>query len=310
MTEASRYLAQLSTEQLNASSSQLDTLTGEEIARLMNEQDASVTAAVAHAVPVIGKVIDETAARMRRGGHLLYIGAGTSGRLGVLDASECPPTFGVAPSVVHGIIAGGDYALRNAVEGAEDHYDQGVLDVREAGAGPLDVVVAISASGFARYCAGALDEARRAGALAVSMTCNVSSALSEHADLAIEAPTGAEVLMGSTRLKAGTATKMMLNMLSTGAMVRCGRVYKNLMVDLNVSNAKLEDRALRIIGHATGAGADEALRLLREANGSVKTAIVLKLGGVSAARAKEALEASGGWVHAALGSLRSDAPSA
>lgn len=310
MAESNRYLAQLSTEQLNASSSQLDTLTGEEIARLMNEQDASVTAAVAHAVPVIGRVIDETAARIRQGGRLLYIGAGTSGRLGVLDASECPPTFGVPASTVQGIIAGGDYALRNAVEGAEDRYDQGALDIREAKAGPLDVVVAISASGFAKYCAGALDEARHAGALAVSMTCNLSSALSQHADFAIEAPTGAEVLMGSTRLKAGTATKMMLNMLSTGTMVRCGRVYRNLMVDLNVSNAKLEDRALRIIAHATGAGADEALRLLNEADGSVKTAIVLKLGGVSAARAKDALKASGGWVHAALEFLRSNPPSA
>lgn len=304
MTESNRYLAHLSTEQLNASSSQLDTLTGEEIARLMNQQDASVVDAVAKAVPVIGKVIDETAARIRRGGHLLYIGAGTSGRLGVLDASECPPTFGVPANVVHGIIAGGDHALRNAVEGAEDNYDQGMLDIREAGAGPLDVVVAISASGFAQYCAGALDEARRVGALAVSMTCNLSSALSKHADFAIEAPTGAEVLMGSTRLKAGTATKMMLNMLSTGAMVRCGRVYKNLMVDLNVSNTKLQDRALRIIGHATGADADEALRLLREADGSVKTAIVQKLAGVPAERAKDALEASGGWVHAALDGLR------
>lgn len=304
MTESNRYLAHLSTEQLNASSSQLDTLTGEEIARLMNQQDASVVDAVAKAVPVIGKVIDETAARIRRGGHLLYIGAGTSGRLGVLDASECPPTFGVPANVVHGIIAGGDHALRNAVEGAEDNYDQGMLDIREAGAGPLDVVVAISASGFAQYCAGALDEARRVGALAVSMTCNLSSALSKHADFAIEAPTGAEVLMGSTRLKAGTATKMMLNMLSTGAMVRCGRVYKNLMVDLNVSNTKLQDRALRIIGHATGADADEALRLLHEADGSVKTAIVQKLAGVPAERAKDALEASGGWVHAALDGLR------
>lgn len=300
MAEQNRYLAALSTEQVNASSAQLDTLSGEEIARLMNQQDHAVLSAVAQAVPVIGEVIEQTAARMKQGGRMLYVGAGTSGRLGVLDASECPPTFGVPSSLVQGIIAGGDHALRYAVEGAEDNYDMGAQDVRDAGIGAHDVVVAISASGFARYCIGALDQARSAGALAVSLTCNVGSTLSAHADLAIEAPTGAEVLMGSTRLKAGTATKLILNMLSTGAMVRCGRVYKNLMVDLRLSNVKLNDRALRIIGHATGADADEASRLLAQADGSVKTAIVMKLAGADAARAQALLDEADGWVSAAL----------
>ena len=304
MAEQNRYLASLSTEQVNASSTQLDTLTGEQIARLMNQQDQAVLTAVAQAIPVIGEVIEQTAARMKQGGRMLYVGAGTSGRLGVLDASECPPTFGVPSSLVQGIIAGGDHALRYAIEGAEDNYDMGMQDVREAGIGSLDVVVAISASGFARYCIGALDQARSVGALAVSLTCNTGSTLAGHADLAIEAPTGAEVLMGSTRLKAGTATKLILNMLSTGVMVRCGRVYRNLMVDLKLSNEKLNDRALRIIGHATGASADEASRLLAESEGSVKTAIVMKLGSVSAARAEEALAASGGWVSAAVDWLK------
>ena len=300
MAEQNRYLQNLSTEQVNAESVGLDTLTGEGIARLMNRQDRAVVEAVEQAVPVIGKVIDETAARMADGGRLLYIGAGTSGRLGVLDASECPPTFGVPASLVHGIIAGGDRALREAVENAEDNYEQGRLDIKNAGVCEKDVVVAISASGFARYCIGALDEARDVGALAVSMTCNASSTLAQHADIAIEAPTGAEVLMGSTRLKAGTATKMMLNMLSTGVMVRSGRVYRNLMVDMKATNTKLRDRALRIVGHATGAQAEEAQRLLDEAEGSVKVAIVQKLAGVPAKDARQALDACGGWVGAAI----------
>lgn len=304
MSEQNRYLAKLSTEQVNAASGQLDTLTGEEIARLMNQQDRSIPDAVAQAVPMIGRVIEETAARMKAGGRLLYVGAGTSGRLGVLDASECPPTFGVPASLVHGIIAGGDSALRKSIEGAEDSYEQGGKDVQSAGVCARDVVVAISASGFAQYCAGALDAARAAGALAVSMTCNVSSALSEHADFAIEAPTGAEVLMGSTRLRAGTATKMMLNMLSTGVMVRSGRVYQNLMVDMQATNRKLKDRALRIIGHATGAQHEEAKALLEEAGGSVKAAIVGKLADVPAAQAIEALNACDGWVSAAIDRLK------
>ena len=217
--EARSYLSELSTEQINAESTSLETMDGQEIAALMNRQDQGVVEAVAQAVPVIGRVIDEIAARFSCGGRLFYTGAGTSGRLGVLDASECPPTFGVPRTMVQGIIAGGDVALRYAVEGAEDNYAQGQEDLKQAAVSRNDVVVAISASGYAPYCVGSLDYARSVGALAVSLACNEHTELARHADLAIEAPTGPEVLMGSTRLKAGTATKMILNMLTTGAMV-------------------------------------------------------------------------------------------
>jgi len=298
------YLSALSTEQVNAESLRLDAMTGAEIAALMNQQDYLVVEAVSKAVPAVGKVIDETAERMARGGRLLYLGAGTSGRLGVLDASECPPTFGVPSTLVYGIIAGGDGALRNAAEGAEDNGPQGAADLKALHVCELDTVVAISASGFAAYCTGALDYARSVGALAVSLTCNVGSALSQHADYAIEAPTGAEVLMGSTRLKAGTATKMLLNMLSTGVMVRTGRVYRNLMVDLRVSNTKLKDRAVRIICHATGTDAATAAEVLQQADGHVKTAIVMYCAKVGAEQARAALEAAKGWVTPAIESLR------
>lgn len=302
--ETRRYLSGLSTEQINTESTSLDTMDGQEIAALMNRQDHGVVEAVAQAVPVIGRVIDEIAARFSRGGRLFYTGAGTSGRLGVLDASECPPTFGVPRTMVQGIIAGGDVALRHAVEGAEDNYAQGQEDLKQAAVGRNDVVVAISASGYAPYCVGSLDYARGVGALAVSLACNEHTELARHADLAIEAPTGPEVLMGSTRLKAGTATKMILNMLTTGAMVRTGRVYQNLMVDLCISNSKLSDRALRILRHATGVGEEDASRLLKQAGGSVKTAIVMQLGGVDADQARRALEETGGWVGPAIQKLK------
>ena len=292
--EARSYLSELSTEQINAESTSLETMDGQEIAALMNRQDQGVVEAVAQAVPVIGRVIDEIAARFSCGGRLFYTGAGTSGRLGVLDASECPPTFGVPRTMVQGIIAGGDVALRYAVEGAEDNYAQGQEDLKQAVVSRNDVVVAISASGYAPYCVGSLDYARSVGALA----CNEHTELARHADLAIEAPTGPEVLMGSTRLKAGTATKMILNMLTTGAMVRTGRVYQNLMVDLCISNSKLSDRALRILRHATGVGEEDASRLLKQAG------IVMQLGGVDADQARRALEETGGWVGPAIQKLK------
>ncbi len=302
--EINAYLNGIGTEQVNTDSRSLDQLTGIQIARLMNRQDLLVVEAVEKALPAIGQVIDMTAERMKKGGHLYYCGAGTSGRLGVLDASECPPTFGVSPDLVCGVIAGGDQALRHAIEGAEDSYDGGQEDIRSLAAGALDTVVAISASGYAPYCAGALDYARSVGAVAVSMTCNLGSALSEHADIAIEAPTGAEILMGSTRLKAGTATKMMLNMLSTGVMVRTGRVYQNLMVDLKVSNSKLKDRALRIMRHATGLEPEAAAPLLDAARGKVKTAIVMAMADVNAEMAEAALARHDGWVAPAIEDIR------
>lgn len=308
MKQANAYLDSLSTEQVNADSLHLDRMSGLDIARLMNQADQEVHLAVQKALPQIGEAIEGIAKRLQAGGRLLYIGAGTSGRLGVLDASECPPTFGVDPGLVQGIIAGGDTALRKAIEGAEDSAQLGRQDLLDAGIDQMDAVVAISASGFAPYCAAALDCAREAGALAIALSCNQNSRLSAHADIAIEAPTGAEVLMGSTRLKAGSATKMMLNMLSTGAMVRTGRVYQNLMVDLNATNQKLNRRARRIVALATGLDEQKAGELLTQAEGHAKTAVVMGLTEVSAQEAREALRQQRGWVAAAVERLRGKAP--
>ncbi len=297
------YLTRIATEQVNEQSARLDSLNGQQIAALMNQMDAQVSAAVAEAVEPIGLAIEEIAKRLQRSGRLFYIGAGTSGRLGVLDASECPPTFGVTPDMIQGIIAGGDRALRHALEGAEDDAAQSRRDLMEKGLKADDTVVAISASGYAPYCVGALDYARELGALAISLCCNVNTILSNHADIAIEVPTGAEVLMGSTRLKAGTATKMVLNMLSTGAMVRTGRVYKNLMVDMRASNSKLRDRAARIVGHATGADFQEAQELIVRAKGNTKAAIVMKTANVNLEDAEGALQNNEGWISKALQEL-------
>ena len=299
-----QYLGSLSTEQVMQASQSLDRLDGLGIASLMNTADATVHQAVKQALPAIGQAIEEIAKRLSDGGRLIYVGAGTSGRLGVLDASECPPTFGVSPEMVTGIIAGGDTALRLAAEGAEDDDLMGQKDLEAISLTARDTVVAISASGYAPYCCAAPRYARQVGALAIGLSCNSDTRLSRQADLAIEAPTGPEVLMGSTRLKAGTATKMVLNMLSTGAMVRTGRVYRNLMVDMAATNQKLADRSLRIIHHATGLSLTEAEPLLRRAGGRVKTAIVMHLAKADKIRAEEALEQAGGWVAGALEELR------
>lgn len=288
------YLGGIPTEQVRLGTCALDSMNGHEIARLMNTADAEVHLAVRTALVPIGEAIEQIAQRLRMGGNLYYIGAGTSGRLGVLDASECPPTFGVTPEVVQGIIAGGDSALRQAVEGVEDDMEMGKRDILNAHINKLDAVVAISASGYAPYCRAALDVARELGALAIALSCNENTALSRHADIAIEVATGSEVLMGSTRLKAGTATKMVLNMLSTGVMVRIGRVYQNLMVDMTTSNYKLRARALRVVCQATGLHCDEANSLLSRAEGQVKVAILMHLSGVKKEKAEWAIEQSDG----------------
>lgn len=294
------YLTNLSTEQVLDMSLKLDSMEGPQIAQLMNQADGQATQAVEKALPQIGKAIEEVAARIQQGGRLIYCGAGTSGRLGVLDASECPPTFGVSPSMVQGIIAGGDRALRHAIEGAEDDAPMGRKDIESLHPTPVDTVAAISASGFAPYCIGALEAAREMGALTLSICCNENARLSQYADIAMEAPTGPEVLSGSTRLKAGTATKMMLNMLSTGIMVRTGRVYQNLMVDMNASNQKLKGRALRILQRATGLAAEDAATLLDSAQGQVKTALVMHRAGCTKQQAQEALQRAEGWVSRAV----------
>lgn len=300
MANLSETLSSLSTEQINAQTVNIDTLSSLELVTLMNAQDASVLSAVKQALPQIAKAIDGITARLKQGGRLFYIGAGTSGRLGVLDASECPPTFNVSPELVIGIIAGGDSALRHSSESCEDSITGGKDDLAARGLRGEDAVVAISASGYAPYCRSALEYARSIGALAISLSCNTPAPFSSLADIAIEAPTGPEVLSGSTRLKAGTATKMILNMLSTGTMIRLGKTYQNLMVDVRATNAKLRERALRITVSATGVSREEAAEALNAAGGHVKTAIVMLLCSLSAQEAEQALNAEQGYVRRVL----------
>ncbi len=296
----------LATEHVNPRTENLDEMSALEIALLMNELDAGAIAAVRAAVGEIARAADEAAKRIADGGRLIYMGAGTSGRLGVLDASECPPTFGVSANTVIGIIAGGDTALRTAVEGAEDSEELGARNLDEIHITQKDMVVAISASGTAPYCFGALRRARAAGALCVSMCCNKGAKLSALSDIAIEMPTGAEVLSGSTRLRAGTATKLVLNMLSTIAMVRVGKVYKNLMVDVRATNTKLRDRAARITMKALDADRKTAEELLAKADYGIKRAIVMSECAVDKQAAQAALDASGGFVKRAIFSLKKD----
>ena len=303
MMDTKTLLASLATEQVNARSERLDQMTSLEIAALMNDVTADITAGVAQALPQIAEAIDGIVARMKRGGRLIYMGAGTSGRLGVLDASECPPTFGVSPELVYGIMAGGDCALRGAVEGAEDSEELPVQDLQARNLTENDAVVAISASGYAPYCLAALKYARSVGALAIALSCNTDSRIAQEADIAIEAPTGSEVLSGSTRLKAGTATKMILNMLSTGTMVQMGKCYKNLMVDVKATNVKLRDRSIRITMNATGLDRAAAQALYEEA-GSIKTAIVMHETGASRALAEAALSEHDGYVRAAITAVK------
>ncbi|WP_214412292.1 N-acetylmuramic acid 6-phosphate etherase [Sphaerisporangium fuscum] len=273
MTQSPVVLA--TTEQSDPRYRQIDRLPTDEIARLMNAADSTVPAAVAAAVPQISAAIDEIAARMRQGGRLLYVGAGTSGRLAVLDASECPPTFGTDPEVVRGIIAGGPAALTRSVEGAEDDAEAGAAAIREQGVGPLDSVVGISASGRAPFVVAAVTEARRLGALTAGLSCNTGVPLSAAADHPIEVIVGPEVVTGSTRLKAGTAQKLVLNMISTISMIKCGRTFGNYMIEVSASNTKLVDRAARIVGEITGADLAVARRTLEAAGHEVKTAVVM-----------------------------------
>ena len=295
----------LSTEQVNEQSKNLDMLSPLEAARLMNRMDRQAAEAVEQALPQIAEAVEKIAERMKAGGRLIYIGAGTSGRLGVLDASECPPTFGTDEGLVVGLIAGGDYALRHAVERAEDKPELAVEALKEIGFNAKDVLVGISASGYAPYCVGGLDYARALGALTIGLSCNRDAIQSRHADIAIEMPTGAEILSGSTRLRAGTATKMALNMLTTLTMVQLGKVYGNLMVDMRPTNQKLQDRAVRIVQKALEIeDKAEADALLESAGRDVKTAIVMRSCGVDRETARAALEKNGGFVRRAQAELK------
>jgi len=270
---ASTDLRSLATEQPNQRSRNLDTLPVGELLRVINREDATVARAVARAIPQIEKAVKKIVARLKKGGRLFYIGAGTSGRLGCTDASEMPPTYGVPAEMVQGIIAGGYDALLKSKEGAEDDGVAGIADLAARKVGPADCVVGLSVSGRARYVRDALSAARRIGAFTACITCNKNSALIDCADVAIVAETGPEVVAGSTRMKAGTAQKMILNMISTAAMVRLGRVKGNRMVDLQIKCEKLRDRAQQMIMDQTGAPADAALAALNAAGGSVRTAI-------------------------------------
>jgi len=272
-------LGGLPTETRNPRSGKLDELSTMNMLRVINDEDATVAEAVRDVLPQIAKAVDAVAARFDRGGRLFYVGAGTSGRLGVLDASECAPTFSVRPGLFVGLIAGGDAALRKPSEASEDSPDAGAVDLAPYTLTPEDSLVGIAASGRTPYVLGAMAAAKAAGALTIALTCAggataEKSRVAAAADIAIELATGPEVLTGSTRMKAGTATKLALNMLSTGVMVRQGAVYGNLMVNVQPSNEKLINRARRIIVSATACSLDEAARLLEEA-GSVKVAIAM-----------------------------------
>ncbi|MGW4801204.1 N-acetylmuramic acid 6-phosphate etherase [Nonomuraea sp. NPDC004297] len=286
-------LPELSTEQSDPRYSQIDRLPTERVARLMNQADAAVPAAVAVAIPSISAAIDAISDRMTEGGRLMYVGAGTSGRLAVLDASECPPTFGTDPSLVQGVIAGGLDALTRSVEGAEDDAEAGAAALRDLEVGPLDSVVGVSASGRAPFVLGALAEAASRGALTVGLSCNDDAPLSAAAEHAIEVVVGPEVVTGSTRLKAGTAQKLVLNMISTISMVKLGRTYGNKMIEMSAMNNKLAGRALRIVSDITGADSETAGKALDAADGQAKIAVLMIRHGLDPAGARALLESHG-----------------
>jgi N-acetylmuramic acid 6-phosphate etherase len=302
-------LEHLTTEARNPASEDLDGLSALEIVQLINSEDAHVATAVAHEADAIAKAIDVIAERLERGGRLIYIGAGTSGRLGVLDAVECPPTFNTHPSQVVGVIAGGYQALTTAVEGAEDRPDLAVEDLKRVQLTDRDVLVGIATSGRTPYVIGSLEYARSVGTYTIGLSCNRVADIVTRCDLSITPVVGPEVVSGSTRLKAGTATKMVLNMLSTGAMIRLGKTYGNLMVDLRASNTKLADRARRIVRAVTNLSDQESERLLNDCGGEVKTAIVSHYTRLSSSDARQLLEAAHGHLRNALqGHVGSNGP--
>lgn len=295
-----QHLDRLTTEQQNENTRHLDQLAAIDILRLMNQEDRKVTDAVAQCLPEIAEAVHAIVRSFQSGGRLLYFGAGTSGRLGILDASECPPTFGTDPEQVIGVIAGGEEALHKAVEGAEDKEHLGSEDVDRLKVNEHDVVVGISASGRTPYVIGAMRRAMELQATVVGIANNSDSEMSAYSHIMIEAVVGPEVILGSTRLKSGTAQKLILNMLTTASMILSGKVYDNLMVDMQVSNKKLDDRAKRLIEIATGADKAAIERTYQEADHHVKTAIVMLKSGVSAPRARQLLQEAGGFVREAI----------
>ena len=293
-------LSTLITEQRNPNSMHVDSLSALEIVQLMNEEDKQVPLAIEKCLPQIAQAVECIVAAFQQGGRLVYIGAGTSGRLGVLDASECPPTFGVSPEMVKGIIAGGERALRHPIEGAEDSKAQAVVDLQTIQFSSNDVLVGIAASGRTPYVIGALEYAKSLGSVTVSIASNPNSAMANIVDIAIDTVVGPEVLTGSSRLKSGTAQKLVLNMLTTASMILMGKCYQNLMVDVQASNEKLKARAIRIVMQATDCDKALAEEILKQADQNAKLAIMMILSGLDRAQAEALLEKHQGKLQLAL----------
>ena len=293
-------LSTLITEQRNPNSMHVDSLSALEIVQLMNEEDKQVPLAIEKCLPQIAQAVERIVAAFQQGGRLVYIGAGTSGRLGVLDASECPPTFGVSPEMVKGIIAGGERALRHPIEGAEDSKTQAVVDLQTIQFSSKDVLVGIAASGRTPYVIGALEYAKSLGSVTVSIASNPNSAMANIVDIAIDTVVGPEVLTGSSRLKSGTAQKLVLNMLTTASMILMGKCYQNLMVDVQASNEKLKARAIRIVMQATDCDKALAEETLKQSDQNAKLAIMMILSGLDRAQAETLLEKHHGKLQLAL----------
>ena len=297
-------LNNITTEKRNDKSRNIDEVSTLEMLKIINEEDKTVAFAVEKILPEIAKAVEIIAEKLKNGGRLFYIGAGTSGRLGILDASECPPTFGVDFELVQGIIAGGSGAVFKAVEGAEDNLTQGETDLCERKFSSKDVLVGIAASGRTPYVIGALKYAKSIGATAISLACSKNPAMADFADISLNPITGAEIITGSTRMKAGTAEKLVLNMISTGTMINSGKVYGNLMVDVQAINEKLKARAINIVAEVTGVSENEAVEALRNADGNAKLAIFLLLTGLSKIEGKRTLKEHGGNLRKALGAIK------
>jgi N-acetylmuramic acid 6-phosphate etherase len=298
----------LTTETVNPASANIDTLSPLEIVRLMNAEDATIPQAIARETESIAHAITVITECICNGGRLIYIGAGTSGRLGVLDASECPPTFSTPPELVVGLIAGGDSALRTSAEGVEDHPETAVEDLQTIGLSKADVLVGIASSGRTPYVIGGLEYARSVGSFAIGLVCNEGSALAQVADLMVTLVVGPEIITGSTRMKAGTATKMVLNMLTTATMVQLGKTYGNLMVDLRASNTKLVARSCRLVSQLTGITETQAKEELKKCHGELKTTVVMIRHGVAPDAARQILNDCGNQLRLALRTADGEAP--
>ncbi|MBS6041224.1 MAG: N-acetylmuramic acid 6-phosphate etherase [Clostridium baratii] len=293
-------LSNLTTESRNQNTLDIDKVSTIEMVRKINNEDKKVAEAVEKELPQIAEAIDGIVDRIHKGGRLIYMGAGTSGRLGILDASECPPTYGVSEELVQGLIAGGHEAIFRAKEGAEDSKELAVNDLKDKDLNSNDIVVGLAASGRTPYVIGGLEYANQIGALTISITCNKDSDVSKTSKIAISPVVGAEVITGSTRLKAGTAQKLVLNMLSTGTMIKLGKVYGNLMVDVRATNEKLVERAKRIVCEATNVSTEEAIKYLEETKFDVKLAIFMILSGLNKEKAEEKLVKNKGYIARAL----------